>query len=516
MSKQYGKKFGELKQCQTWVSRLWTHENKQAFVRGVIASAMMIPMWVPAQTSQAASATTVSAEDAQKYIRDFEIQVTGDQASISGQIFKDCNKQIEIRAFEEASGSKDNFVILDKGKFKSCMEKHKSESCLTAKAGSCVNVTSPKITLDDVAEIHLIQTVDGKDQVVKLASYESDAHRLTREGEEKKARDTAQAQAAAKAQQEAARTEDSRQKAAARAEVRALEHQFESCRKDLSEMEMAREAVGQLGNLKNLDASAMDDMLAELDKAEIDAFEKKIRKARDADKLDDLEDELVDFADAKCEQSDRLAEDLDAAQDSEDDAEDSSDAIERAEARMERQIDQVAALFHQLAVKRVNLGRESKDEGSHPDPIAENRAAAKTIELARKIECLPRQTKTELNRIQRDLSVDRCTTIAQQGSAYAFDLQQCMQNVSYGLAMDVQKYCAGAGANGMDCASARRAQMTVSQQIPNLYNQAVKKEQAQVQAMYQSFSAPPATATSGMPLIPNTGGSGYSWNGTNL
>ncbi len=528
MSNQNGKKFSEQKHGQAWFYGLWAPQRRKAFVRGVVASAMMLPMWVPAQTSQAGNATSLGVEEAQKYIRDFSIQVSDQQASITGQIFKDCQKQLEIRAFEEASGSQDNFVLLDKGKFKSCMEKHKAESCLTAKQGSCVHVTGPKLTIDgEEAEIHLIQTIDGKDRVSKLATFESERHRAARlEAEkaeaakaekEKQARDAQTASRDAEIREkQAARDTASREKQAARAEVRALEKQFESCRKDMNEIELAREAVGQLANLKNLDASAMDEMLAELDKAEIAAFEKKIRKARDADNLDDLEDQLVDFADAKCEQSDRLAEDLESAQDSEDDVEDNSDAIERAEARMERQIDEVAALFHQLAVKRVTLGREDSDEDSRPDPIAENRAAAKTVELARKIDCLPSKTKTELNRIQRDLSVDRCTTIAQQGSAYAFDLQQCMQNVSYGLTMDVQKYCAGSSANGMDCASARRAQVTVSQQIPNLYNQAVKKEQAQAQALYQSFSAPPATATSGMPLLPNTGGSGYSWNGTQL
>ena len=494
--------------------KLLSSTRTRTFIRGLIASALVLPLWVPAGTKSDAG-TTLTEADAKKYIENFRISIDGDnKARIQGQVFSDCLKtkkkplQLEIKEYTDAKGHK-AFNILDSG-YKACVEKtHGTELCATTiKANACQEITSPSIQVDvssGVGSVQLLVVNPSTRQasLVEVARYETPEAVAQRE-------ETLRVQATAKVvaeEKQAAKAREERSK-------KALDNQFESCRKSLSEIETARDAVGLIAARDSLDADAIDEMLAELDEAELKLFEKKIKKAKDQDDLDDLEDELADFAEDKCDAREDLADKIEDNEDTDE------DELEMAEDRADRQIDEVAALFHQISVARVEMGREAADDkdSKRPDPLKENRMAAKSLARAAKIDCLPRATKSELSRLQRDLSVDRCLQTAKLGSAYSFDLQLCQQNVMTGLNHDVARYCSGPSANGMECANARRAQMMLGQQIPALYNATVKQEQQQWQALYQSYVNPTQSASTSTPplLPPGVGDSSYYWGGSKI
>ena len=494
--------------------KILSSSRTRTFIRGLIASALVLPMWVPAGTKSRAG-TTLSEADAKKYIENFRVSIDGENnARIEGRVFGDCLKtkknplQLEIREYTDSKGQK-AFNILDSG-YKACVDKsHPTELCATSiKPDACQAVTSPTIQVDTSSGTGSVQLLSvnpttRQASLVEIARYET-AETLARRAE------TLKAEAAVEAEARESREASSREEWS----KKALDHQFDSCRKSLSEIETARDAVGLIATRDGLDADAIDEMMAELDKAELKLFEKKIKKVKDQDDLDDLEDELADFADDKCDAREDLADKIEDNEDTDE------DELEMAEDRADRQIDEIAGLFHQISVARVEIGREDADDkdSKRPDPLKENRLAAKSLARASKIDCLPRATKQELSRLQRDLSVDRCLQTARLGSAYSFDLQLCQQNVMTGLNHDVARYCSGPSANGMECANARRAQTMLGQQIPALYNATVKQEQQQWQSLYQSNINPTqSTAASSMPLLPpGVGDSSYYWGGTKI
>ena len=464
----------------------FTLEKAKVFIRGLLASALILPLWAP--VAVASPRGTLNQAEAARYIRGFEIRQAGATAQVAGQVFSECAAHLEVRAEESYQGSQDNFLLIDKGDFKTCMDTHASEDCSIAEEGSCSAVTSPTLSLEgDRGEIHLVSIRDGQRSSETLGSFESSSARTARQAEETRRRDAEAAQRA--------RTEETRRN---QLEVRRLQAEFRSCRDNLSEIETARRAVDGLRSLSVIDLDRASEMLTELDNAEITQFERRIRRADDVDALEDLREELGDFADDKCELADRLEDSY--ASDDETDVDD----YDARRDSLARQVDRTAELYRQLAVRRVALGTTEGAENSGAQSIAANREAAAIVGEAQDIDCLPRNTKRALSNYQRDLAVDRCSTIAQQGSAFAFDLQQCQQNLTVGLQQDVARLCQGPAANGMECASARRAQMVVSQQIPNLARQASQREQQQWQQMQQMMSAPPTNASSGMPLMPTT------------
>jgi hypothetical protein len=498
--------------------KILSSSRTRTFIRGLIASALVLPMWVPAGTTSGAG-TTLSEADAKRYIENFRVSIDGEnKARIEGQVFGDClklkkKKLLEIREYTDSKGQK-AFNILDSG-YKACVNKrHPTELCATSiDPNACQAVTSPTIQVDTSSGTGSVQLLDVNPttlqaSLVEIARYETVEAVTRREETLKKeaAVEEAAVEAAAVESREASSREERSKKA--------LDNQFDACRKSLSEIETARDAVGLIATRDGLDADAIDEMMAELDKAELKLFEKKIKKVRDQDDLDDLEDELADFADDKCDAREDLADKIEDNEDTDE------DELEMAEDRADRQIDEIAGLFHQISVARVEIGREEAEdnESKRPDPLKENRLAAKSLARASKIDCLPRATKQELSRLQRDLSVDRCLQTAKLGSAYSFDLQLCQQNVMTGLNHDVARYCSGPSANGMECANARRAQTMLGQQIPALYNATVKQEQQQWQSLYQSNINPTqSTAASSMPLLPpGVGDSSYYWGGTKI
>jgi|GEM_PF-4205408 len=494
--------------------KLLSSSRTRTFVRGLIASALVLPMWVPAGTTSSGG-TTLTEADAKKYIESFRVSIDNDnKAQIQGQVFTDCLRtkqkklQLEIREYVNAEGRK-AFNILDSG-YKACVDKkHSRELCATTTLkNACQEITSPSIQVDVSSGIGSVQLF-VVDRATRQASLVEVARYETAESVAKREK-TLRVEAAAKVAAEEKKAEKSREERS----KKALDHQFESCRKSLSEIETARDAVGLIATRDGLDADAIDEMLAKLDQAELKLFEKKIKKAKDQDDLDDLEDELADFADDKCEVRDDLADKIEDNEDTDE------DELEMAEDRADRQIDEIAGLFHQISVARVDIGREEAEgnDSRRPDPLKENRLAAKSLARAAKIDCLPRATKSELSRLQRDLTVDRCLQTAKLGSTYSFDVQLCQQNVLTGLNHDVARYCSGPSANGMECANARRAQMMVSQQIPALYNATVKQEQQQWQALYQSYVIPTQSASTSTPplLPPSVGDSSYYWGGSKL
>jgi len=477
------KKHGTAKSLKGWVNR-------------TLATALVMPWLAPVAL---ASNTPLSLSQARSFIRGLELQVSNQTLSIRGQVFADCNGLFEIRSVNDSSHP-NSIAILDKGGFATCMEAHASQDCAFEAADACVNVSSEAIRLHgERGEIHLVSTRDGQRNFESVGSFESDSARATRVAAER-----------ARAEGERADGERRAEAEARASRIRRLEQKVQGCRGDLDEIAEARRAVGALHSLDEVDAERMNELLAELDEAEIEQFQRRIRRADSEDEIDELREELVSFADSKCDRGEELEDLLDSAR------EEQIEALEEQEDQLARQVDQTAELFRQLAVKRVEISREESSEGATRDPIRANRAASAIVGEAQEIECLPRNTRRALSNYQRDLAVDRCTTIAQQGSAFAFDLQQCQQNLTVGLAQDVQRLCAGPAANGMECASARRAQMVVGQQIPQLVRQAQQREQQQwqqiQQQMMQTYSAPPATATSGMPLMPPTS-TNLMWSG---
>jgi hypothetical protein len=467
------KKHGTAKVLKGWVNR-------------TLATALVMPWLVPAAL---ASNTPLSLSQARSYIRGLELQVSDQKLTIRGQVFADCNGLFEIRSVSDPNHP-NSFAILDTGGFATCMEAHASQSCILAANGACVDVTRELPLTGEGGDIHLLASIsNGLENFERVGSFETDSAQRTRVAAEQ-----------ARAERESADRERRAEAEARASRIRRLEQKVQGCRGDLDEISEARRAVGALHSLDEVDAERMNELLAELDEAEIEQFQRRIRRADGEDEIEELLEELVSFADSKCDRGEELEDLLDSAR------EEQMDALEEQEEQLARQVDQTAELFRQLAVKRVEVSRDESSEGSTRDPIRANRAAAAIVGEAQEIECLPRNTRRALSNYQRDLAVDRCTTIAQQGSAFAFDLQQCHQNLTAGLAQDVQRLCAGPAANGMECASARRAQMVVGQQIPQLVRQAQQREQQQwqqiQQQMMQSYSAPPATATSGIPLMP--------------